>query len=552
MPSQHPVSHTGASPQPTQRLVHQAAGRQPRPHRRPPRWLTSVMIGLLVLGLITATADDTALAQSTGWISLFDGTPSSPQPYNPSTWDVIVHSRDRETWKQLQPMEAHHGSNCAGAPASHQITSYQDAVFQCNGHIMTAIKAEGYGLIVLTPNQMVDFSSGEAVIKFDMSTFRSSPRDWVSVWLSPFDDNFPLPLGEWLPDLSGDPRRAIEINMGTNSGQTNFDASIINNHVGRALPSSWWLGYESFLTTSAVRRDPFELRISRTSLKFGMPTYNQWWVDTTFPDIGWDRAVLQLAHHSYNPLKECPTSSCAPNTWHWDNVSISQAIPFTMLKGDLPYVDPSSRRYVQFNPSAPAGSYLRFAGIGNEIQISFNGGATWQTAQRKEVEKNSDELFKPYWTAVPAGTTRIDFRGTGWWGGDWLVRDPSIWSQSTATSPAPAPTPVSSCSPRPQTIVQTQALGGGRLQVILQSPRTAAAPNNSIRSVRVVQAPNAQVDILGQQFGASGGTVSPPAGTQTVTFTVTRQAAGAITVPLVVTDDCGGWSTFVGGGAAAF
>ena len=110
---------------------------------------------------------------------------SSPLQYNPSTWDVLVHSRDAATWKQLEPMDAHHGPQLrwlTGHPPDLELSS--QAVFQCNDHVMTSIQADGYGLIVLTPNQLVDFSSGEAVVRFDMSTFRSSPRDWVSVWLS--------------------------------------------------------------------------------------------------------------------------------------------------------------------------------------------------------------------------------------------------------------------------------------------------------------------------------------------------------------------------------
>ena len=39
---------------------------------------------------------------------------------------------------------------------------------------MTSINASGYGVIYLTPDQMVDFSAGEAVVRFDMSTFRTS------------------------------------------------------------------------------------------------------------------------------------------------------------------------------------------------------------------------------------------------------------------------------------------------------------------------------------------------------------------------------------------
>jgi hypothetical protein len=514
--------------------------------RRLGRWLAWSLVGL-VLALIIGVpgADRDALAQTTSWISLFDGAPSSPQPYNPSTWDVLVHSRDASTWKQLEPMAAHHGSNCAGAPASHQISQYADAVFLCNNHVMTAINASGYGLIVLTPNQLVDFSSGEAVIHFDMTTFRSAERDWVSVWLSPWEDHVPLPLPEWYPDLAGEPRRAVNVEMGTFNGQTTFGANIITNHHAQALPSTWWLGYESFLTTSAVRRDPFELRISRTSLKFGMPTYNRWWVDTTFPDLGWDRAVLQLGHHSYNPDKDC--TGCGPNTWHWDNVSISRAVPFTMLKGDLPWVDPSSRRYVQFNPSAPTNSYLRFVGIGANLQVSFDGGASWQNAQMKQIEKNAEDAFKPYWMPVPPGTSRVDFRGNSWWGGPWMVRDPVIWSQPPAGGQAP-----SNCSTRPQTTIQTQLLGGGRLQVTVLAGRPATAPNNLIRRIRLSPFANARVEILGQTVGMGGGTVTPNPLAPSVTFTVVRQATGAVTVPLVITDDCGDWTTFVGGGPNAF
>jgi hypothetical protein len=45
-----------------------------------------------------------------------------------------------------------------------------------------------------------------------------------------------------------------------------------------------------------------------------------------------------------------------------------------------------------------------------------------------------------------------------------------------------------------------------------------------------------------------------PGGTQQVTFQVRRGPGGAAstTVPFVVHDDCGGWKTFVGGGASAF
>jgi hypothetical protein len=299
-----------------------------------------------------------------------------------------------------------------------------------------------------------------------------------------------------------------------------------------------------------VRRDTFELRISRTSLKFGMPAYGKWWIDRAISDLGWDRAVLQLAHHSYTPWKGCMDDLCEANTWHWDNVSISKAVPFVMLKGDLPWVDATTRRFVTLPAPAPANGSLRFMGIGNGLQVSFDGGQSWQNARPHAVEQAFEDHFRPYWMAVPAGTTRIDFRGTDWYAGDWMVRGPAVWSQTV-----PLPPPSSGCAVRPRTTVETQPLGGGKLRVTVEVGRPATAPNNIVRKVQIPRAENAQVEIAGQTFGASGGSVTPTSPSQRLTFTVARQPAGApstVTVPLVVTDDCGEWNTFVGGGPTAF
>ncbi len=61
------------------------------------------------------------------------------------------------------------------------------------------------------------------------------------------------------------------------------------------------------------------------------------------------------------------------------------------------------------------------------------------------------------------------------------------------------------------------------------------------------------VDVLGR-VGRSGDftvPVSPP--TQQVSFFINRLPAGqAATVRLIVTDGCGTWQTFAGGGNAAF
>ncbi len=532
-----------------------------------------LLVGLVGSLIATPSVDLTAFAQSGYWISMFTGTPAAPLPYDPSTWDVQVHSRDVAYWKQLEGMNAHHGSNCAGYPNVHPISSYDDAVYQCNDHVMTAINAEGYGLIMLTPNQMVDFSAGEATVNFDMSTFRSSTRDWVSLWLSPFEDQIPLPLPRSFPDLTGNPRRGLHVQMGVFNGQSMFQGFTLRDYAETEITTNPYTTYESFLTTSAVRRDTFQLRISRTSVKFGMPAYNQWWIDRTIPDLGWSRAVVQLGHHSYNPRKACNfDGSCIPNTWHWDNVSISNAVPFTISKADLSYVDSTTRPYVNFPVGAPTGSYLRFSGIGTNIQVSFNGGQSWQSAPLHPVETAPEEHFKPYWMAVPTGTSRVYLRGSGWYGGDWMARGIAVWSQNlsaapTATpvpptaTPIPTPTPIplppasSNCTTRPQATVQSQAIGGGRLQVTVSVGRPAGAASNIVRRVQVAALQNAQVTILGQTLGAAGGSVVPTLPSQSITFVVARQPASAevaVTVPLVITDDCGPWNTFVGGGPTAF
>ncbi|MFV9505883.1 MAG: hypothetical protein AB4911_15125 [Oscillochloridaceae bacterium umkhey_bin13] len=134
---------------------------------------------------------------------------------------------------------------------------------------MTALNATDYGLIYLTPNHLVDFSQGEAVIRFDMSTLRTSERDWVDIWISPYEDHLQLPGFEWLPDLQGEPRRSIHISMDKTNQHTMFRLFRTDNFSHTSIPGGKLsIGYESFLTPSATRRETFELRISRTSVKY--------------------------------------------------------------------------------------------------------------------------------------------------------------------------------------------------------------------------------------------------------------------------------------------
>jgi uncharacterized repeat protein (TIGR01451 family) len=96
--------------------------------------------------------------------------------------------------------------------------------------------------------------------------------------------------------------------------------------------------------------------------------------------------------------------------------------------------------------------------------------------------------------------------------------------------------------------------GGGVLTVVL------TAGLGSISSVQFgdpAQHPGAPTDAVisvtsppGGPAGITGAqTYTPPPGTSSVTLRITRPSPGPMTVPLVVSDGCGPWRTFVGAGA---
>jgi hypothetical protein len=367
----------------------------------------------------------------TTFLETFDGDPASPQPWTSSEWDITVHSRDRHTFLDLERMDAHHGSQCEPPLATHSISAYPDAVFQCKNHMMTAINAEGYGLIYLTPAYQVDFTDGTATIRFDMSTFRSSQRDWISIYISPMEDHLQLALEDWLPDLSGEPKRAVKVKM--DIGNNQFFVEVVKGHNPSRVREHQRGSYEDFLTPSAATRTTFELQISRTHLKFGAPEYDFWWVDTDIEPLDWTVGVVQFGHHSYNPEKDfpsnCPSGSCTANTWHWDNISIEPAQPFMMIHADRRFADAASGAIVNFESPAPENAFLRFSGIGQNMEVSFDGGNTWKAAQIQPQTRHLEENFWSYFTPIPQGVASVQFRAGSWYGNPWHVRNLSIWAE---------------------------------------------------------------------------------------------------------------------------
>lgn len=348
-----------------------------------------------------------------------------------SVLDVAVHSRDTTAWYGLEPMQIEHGAMCEAPPAEHAShtgpVSYDEAVFICKDHVMTAIKAGGYGAIYLTPNQLVDFSGGEAVVKFDLSTFRDAGRDWADLWITPFDEQVAVPFESATPDLQGPPRHAVHVKMAGGVGArsdgslysgTSWDVYRIDDFATTRLETNTGLRYEDLLVPSMATRSTFELRISRTHVKLWMPAYNAVWIDQAISDLGWSQGVVQFGHHSYNPEKDCPNPAlvgqpgCRAGTWHWDNLSISPSIPFTLIPATTRWSDEQHPTYA-FNEPAPPGAYLLVHGHAERADISLDGGQTWSDFPARAIDPtlNGWGHARSFWGAVPEGTTSVLLRG---------------------------------------------------------------------------------------------------------------------------------------------
>lgn len=419
---------------------------------------------------------DQAQAQSSTvtFVETFNGAPTAPLEINqhPSfaNWDIFVHHRDFNPYSPLPQslvVNAHHNSQCSPAYdpnrnlLTHPVDGYYDHVFVCRDHMRTALNGGEYGAIYLTPNRMVDFTNGTATIKFDMSTFQTAGRDWIDVWITPYEDNLAGPIEDWRPALQGTPKRAVHFVMGDEGSKspfsTVFGVGVVKNNQLTTLPATN-LSLEAELskrglTRDAARRDSFEIVLSKNRIKVWMPQYNIVFADTEIQGgLDWSTGVVQFGHHSYNPTKDCALEShrsfspCGPGTWHWDNISIAPAQQFSIIKADKHVVNILNPAKVTFPVPAPQNSFLRFFGkdsITSNIEISLNGGGSWQIARRQLASK-SNEIFATYFTPIPAGTREVLIRGQqeSNWGA--FADDISIWSTTSVNLPqlTPVATPV--------------------------------------------------------------------------------------------------------------
>jgi hypothetical protein len=396
----------------------------------------------------------------------WNGDGPTPVPWRPgliNDWDLIVHNRDNQS--SMYMVNAEHGADCAPFPAAHPVNQFQDSVYICKNHMMTALNGGGYSEIVMTPAQLLDFSSG-GTVQVSASTAKLNNRDWIDFWISPFHENLLLPSGGIPPDLQGPTRDALMVNVDS-SIPTTAHVQQFRNYVNTDF-SGTGRSIESCVAplggVSASRRDPLQLNLTRTHVRLdvivlGAPCTL---IDTNINDLGFTLGVIQIGHHSYAPDEGtmCNLPGCAVNTgvgagntWHWSNFSMSPAVPFTMLRGDLPLtgVQANTSPTVSFAGAAPANSFLRFSALARRgsIQVSANGGAFFPATEQLQNGDGKDGVLDGshigYWTPIPAGTTNVTFKAQSSTQA-WQISDVSIWSSSAAAIdviPLPSPTPSS-------------------------------------------------------------------------------------------------------------
>jgi hypothetical protein len=156
-------------------------------------------------------------------------------------------------------------------------------------------------------------------------------------------------------------------------------------------------------------------------------------------------------------------------------------------------------------------------------------------------------------TATPTGTGTPSPTGTA------TATRTATGTPSPTRIPTSIPTqpPTITPTPYPQSNigVQVASAGAGQLQATLTARDAGCVPNNRLRALRITRLTNATLDVpgIGTLTALSAGPIALPDLPPAITLTLHRVTGGAsATAELVVTDGCGDWSTFVGGGDAAF
>lgn len=338
-----------------------------------------------------------------------------------------------------EPMDAQHDMTCAPPPATHRITTYEESVYSCKNHLMTAMNPPSHGtangVITLQPDHLVDLSGGSARVSVDVSTLSPSAGDWWEIWITPPEDALVAPSDHWFHQ-AGPPRRALHFKV--------FDSGPIKRWQGKAFDNYAYAGgventweaaqIQNIVTRSDTRRDTYEVRIDGNTVRMLVENHGSGELvqvdEFDFREglLG-DSAVVQFVHASYEPEKNgkvgCTLANCpditSSATWHWDNAEIEPAIPYTLI-GVRPWQvwSGSDSNRIDLDAPAPSDAEMVFVAFskGNAPEMSFDGGATWTRAEYVRGPNDpsyagwgGDPDLLTYRVPVPAGATSALVRG---------------------------------------------------------------------------------------------------------------------------------------------
>jgi hypothetical protein len=160
----------------------------------------------------------------------------------------------------------------------------------------------------------------------------------------------------------------------------------------------------------------------------------------------------------------------------------------------------------------------------------------------------------PSLTATPTTTGTITLTPSLTPTGTVIPAATSTATPTSTSTPTRTPTVTLTPYPRPAVGVQTTPDPPLRLQVLITARDAACTPNNQLAQLQFTALTNAGIQLPGELVvHETPFTVSIPPGHAQTSFTVIRLTAGqAATATFTVTDGCGAWPTFVGGGPNAF